>query len=154
MNRIIFMLNGLPVSQQHHLKLGPGNLLNKNSADRIPTGTGVNITVPFTVTNIKPDPYIPFVDFITVALNVTNTVGALDTFPFPHVNYPIDSIWGLALNTVKCKEPAFTTTVTVINSKFTVKIDTQVGILEFLLENALLKTKMTKLPHKTIIKRR
>ena len=101
---------------------------------------GVSITVPFAVSHIEANTNLSLVDLVTVTFNMAGTVDVM-SFAFPHVQYPVNGVRGLALSTVEGKEPSFTAVVAVVDSEGTIPVDMEDGMTELLLENTILKKK-------------
>ena len=78
-------------------------------------------------------------DLVTVTFNMADTLEIFVSFAFPYVNYSVNGVRGLALSTVEAKEPAFTASVAVRNSKGSIPVHMQNGMFVLLLENTILK---------------
>lgn len=101
---------------------------------------GVSITEPFAVSHVEANTNLSLVDLVTVTFNMADTWGFL-ILSCPHVQYSVNCIRGLALSTVKGKEPSFTAPVAVLDPEVTIPVDMEDGMTELLLENTILKKK-------------
>ena len=114
------------------------NFLNKDPGHWIVSSVGViTSTVSSTSSNPESHAHHAFLDVVTVALNIVDTVNIL-TLWFPHVHKAINWQRRCTFSTVESEIPAFAAAVTVLNPYSTSPVNMEGSVREVLGEQTLL----------------
>ena len=113
------------------------NFLDKDPGHWIPACVGVSVSTSGTITDPEAHAHLPFVDVVTVPLNMADAEKIL-CISLPHVHNTVNWQGSCTFCTVESEIPAFATICALVDSQGTSPVNMEGCVIEVFCEHTVL----------------